>query len=871
MKRMKSWLLCWMVLSLVSQNITWQNPGSNNGSGRDSNSDSGQGSNSGSSQGSNNGSGQGSNNGSGQGSNSGSSQGSNNGSGQGSNNGSGQGSNNGSGQGSNNGSGQGSNNGSGQGSNNGSGQGSNKGSGQGSNNGSGQGSNNSSGQGSNNGSGQGSNNGSGQGSNNGSGQGSNNSSGQGSNNGSGQGSNNGSGQGSNKGSGQGSNNGSGQGSNNGSGQGSNNASGQGSNNGSGQGSNNGSGQGSNKGSGQGSNNGSGQGSNNGSGQGSNNGSVQGSNNGSGQGSNKGSGQGSNNGSGQGSNKGSGQGSNNGSGQGSNKGSGQGSNNGSGQGSNNSLGQGSNNGSGQGSNNGSGQGSNKGSGQGSTNGSGQGSNNGSGQGSNNGSGQGSNNGSGQGSNKGSGQGSNNGSRTKVTAPLEEMLENRNHDNPINNLVAYLYKPKGPFKGLKIDASENEARSMRSGTDSVMDTKVSIQLPRELDAGSENTIVFCMFTWPEANWSKHEASDELYESRLVGLSVRGKNISGLQERVNITLAFTVNEMQKPSCVYLNEVTNDFSTDGCLTLWEPGQSNITCSCDHLTYFAVLMVSAPLSQTDLQILTYITQIGCSISLFALIITVLLFITKRKVRADISMKVHINLAIALILLNVHFLPSQTVAAQYSKELCFYIAVSLHYSLLATFSWMALEGLHLYLLLVRVFNIYIRKYLLKLSVVGWGLPAVIVALVVIFDQSSYGRVPLDTTYTNSTQICYIRDTKVKMVTTVGVFGLVFLLNVIMLGVTVRRIVSLHKFKKYGQSDSNRAKKDICMLLGVTTLLGITWGLVFFSFGYLTMTGLYLFCILNSLQGFFMFLWFLMSLRKKGALSTKSSVTSITNT
>lgn len=83
-------------------------------------------------------------------------------------------------------------------------------------------------------------------------------------------------------------------------------------------------------------------------------------------------------------------------------------------------------------------------------------------------------------------------------------------------------------------------------------------------------------------------------------------------------------------------------------------------------------------------------------------------------MKVHINLVIALILLNVHFLPSQVVAALSSTGACLYMALCLHYSLLATFSWMAVEGFHLYLLLVRVFNIYIRRYLLKLSVVGWG-------------------------------------------------------------------------------------------------------------------------------------------------------------
>lgn len=51
---------------------------------------------------------------------------------------------------------------------------------------------------------------------------------------------------------------------------------------------------------------------------------------------------------------------------------------------------------------------------------------------------------------------------------------------------------------------------------------------------------------------------------------------------------------------------------------------------------------------------------------------------------------------------------------CRALGLFLHWSLLASISWMALEGFHLYLLLVRVFNIYVRRYLLKLSLVGWG-------------------------------------------------------------------------------------------------------------------------------------------------------------
>lgn len=94
--------------------------------------------------------------------------------------------------------------------------------------------------------------------------------------------------------------------------------------------------------------------------------------------------------------------------------------------------------------------------------------------------------------------------------------------------------------------------------------------------------------------------------------------------------------------------------------------------------------------------------------------VSDRKARDDASVKIHLNLSVALILLNVFFLSSQAAALSSSVSLCLYVALSLHYSLLVTFGWMALEGFHLYLLLVKVFNIYIRRYLLKLGLVGWG-------------------------------------------------------------------------------------------------------------------------------------------------------------
>lgn len=77
------------------------------------------------------------------------------------------------------------------------------------------------------------------------------------------------------------------------------------------------------------------------------------------------------------------------------------------------------------------------------------------------------------------------------------------------------------------------------------------------------------------------------------------------------------------------------------------------------------------------------------------------------------HLLAALLLLNATFLLSTPLAAS-TKELCQVTAALLHASLLCALAWMAAEAFHLNLLLIKVYNIYVRQYLLKLCLFAWG-------------------------------------------------------------------------------------------------------------------------------------------------------------
>lgn len=80
---------------------------------------------------------------------------------------------------------------------------------------------------------------------------------------------------------------------------------------------------------------------------------------------------------------------------------------------------------------------------------------------------------------------------------------------------------------------------------------------------------------------------------------------------------------------------------------------------------------------------------------------------------VHRQLALALFLSQVVFLVGVDRSAVPSPDaLCTFIAVLLHYLLLCTFGWELIEGIHLYLFVVKVF--YNKKIVWAYYPLAWG-------------------------------------------------------------------------------------------------------------------------------------------------------------
>ncbi len=96
--------------------------------------------------------------------------------------------------------------------------------------------------------------------------------------------------------------------------------------------------------------------------------------------------------------------------------------------------------------------------------------------------------------------------------------------------------------------------------------------------------------------------------------------------------------------------------------------------------------------------------------------------------------------------------------------------------------------------------------------------------------------------CWINTQSVSYITVNGYLGLVMLFNMVMLGVV---LVKMHRLRSQNlqiKDQRRRVWKEWVSLLGLSCVLGVPWVLAFSTYGPLSLPALYVFTILNSLQG-----------------------------
>ncbi|XP_059366200.1 adhesion G-protein coupled receptor G5-like [Carassius carassius] len=375
--------------------------------------------------------------------------------------------------------------------------------------------------------------------------------------------------------------------------------------------------------------------------------------------------------------------------------------------------------------------------------------------------------------------------------------------------------------------------------------SVYLPSCLKSMSRRkTKVVCTYFKNKALF-QGGSSDAVLLDDIVGLSVENETIKNLPEPVKIRFRHSTLPLNHSRrCVSWDtkeDIEVTWRYDGCTTV-DINERETECHCNHLTYFAILVqVEQKATVRHLKALTFITAVGCALSLVSCLVLFYWLCKRRGKKTQISL-VHRGLVVAIFLLCLFFILTGTLANVGNEIVCKITGSLLHYALLCTLCWMAMEVFHTFLLIRKVFNSTLPTWIFYLG--GFGLPVLLVGILLSVGDI-YGErniVPSDDV-NNPYHMCWMlkndKSLLAHYIINVGLLAVVVSSGAVMLFVVVREIRNRPDWKKIHVA--------FLSIWGLTCLFGTTWGLGFLDFGPLSEAILFLFCIINSLQGFFLML------------------------
>lgn len=198
-----------------------------------------------------------------------------------------------------------------------------------------------------------------------------------------------------------------------------------------------------------------------------------------------------------------------------------------------------------------------------------------------------------------------------------------------------------------------------------------------------------------------------------------------------------------------------------------------------------------------------------------------------ISLSGSLGAAQVLFLGGINFTES-TVA-------CVTLAALMQYFLMVAFCWKLVEGIYLYLLVVKVYNI--NNKMTMYYVMSWGFPAVMVAVSLSIASAKGGIKSFV-----SNEYCWMSPDSEVIWIFVAFLVMIEIINLLLL---LRVIWEMTTMQPKGEHRIQQIRVGMKACLMLIPLLGVTW-----LFGLLSpfhKAFVYIFTILNSTQGFLIFL------------------------
>ncbi|XP_052325704.1 adhesion G protein-coupled receptor B2-like isoform X5 [Oncorhynchus keta] len=278
------------------------------------------------------------------------------------------------------------------------------------------------------------------------------------------------------------------------------------------------------------------------------------------------------------------------------------------------------------------------------------------------------------------------------------------------------------------------------------------------------------------------------------------------VVVELSPLLNGTSDPQCVVwdygnLEAGAENWDTEGCQTL-ASAAVHTKCLCSRISTYAILAQQAkdpdmgPSSMPSVPLL-----VGCGVSCSALLILLLIYAAFwRYIRSERSI-ILVNFCLSILASNMLILVGQSQTL--GKGLCTVTAAFLHFFFLASFCWVLTEAWQSYLAVIgKMRTRLIRKRFLCL---GWGLPALVVAVSVGFTRArGYG----------TPSYCWLSLEGGLLYAFVGPAAVIVLMNMLIGIVVFNKLMSRDGISD--KSKKQRAGASLWSSCVVLPLLALTW-------------------------------------------------------
>ncbi|XP_072027576.1 uncharacterized protein [Amphiura filiformis] len=295
-----------------------------------------------------------------------------------------------------------------------------------------------------------------------------------------------------------------------------------------------------------------------------------------------------------------------------------------------------------------------------------------------------------------------------------------------------------------------------------------------------------------------------------------------------------IEEARCCFHDESEKDdfvWSAKG-LTAEDKRAKETDCASTHTTTFAVLMYLADIEEVSsyhLDIQNVLTKVCSGLSIFALAAALAILIYLRSSLMSERITIHMTLMSTTLLATLVFMLGADKAE--NTVLCKVITMILHFLYTAIFSWMLVEGVHLYRQIIMVFDTE-KSRIWIYFVLGWGVPIVIVVVAAAVEWDKYG----------TGGFCFLQFKDHTLWAFIGPIIPVILINLVVLVRVAKVVVMAAKLHDTGDGATdtvNRVKAGLRSSALLLPILGVTWVVGFVQ--HLAIALAYIFVILNSLQ------------------------------